>query len=383
MPLTENGFERLTYDDILNLQISNARLLFGDDIDTSDQSTFGKILRLYCLDAAQQEELAEQVYLSAFPNTATGVSLDRLTPLVGISRNQATPSEQAITVTGTAGATVPMGFLVASGDIVFHTTTSYTVGIDGTVANVIVECNETGTVGNVPVGTITSIVNPVTGIDSITHTGTVKLGTDLETDYSLRQRFSQAVSHGSGTLDAIKGAILRVAGVETVLIEENDTDSTVGDLPPHSFQCFVLAPATAQQAIAEAIFDKKPVGISTVGDVSSTVTDSGGGTHTINFSWTEEIDIYVKATISTNSNYSADSLTAIQNNIVQKLAGYTNGQDVTSTSLYGPIYVDGVTDVTSLTISSDGETYGTTTIEIDPSQVARTAAAYIEVTVNE
>lgn len=383
MPLTENGFERLTYDDILNTQIDNAKMLFGDDIDTSETSTFGKILRLYCLDAASNQELAEQVYLSAFPNTATGASLDRLCPFVGISRNAASAAQQEITVSGTAGTTVPMGFLVASGDIVFHTVNSYTIGSDGTVADVIVECNEAGTVGNVPVGSITSIVNPVAGITGITHTGTAKLGEATETDYELRNRFSQALGGaGSGTLNSIQGAILQVSGVESVLITENSTDATVGELPPHSFMCYVLAPTTAAQAIGEAIFAKKPAGIATVGDETVTVTDSGGGSHSISFSWTEEVEIYVKATVSTDSDYSSSSLTAIQDNIVSKLAAYVNGQDVTATSLYGAIYVDGVTDVTSLTISSDGETYGTSTIEIQQNQVARTIAANIEVTVN-
>lgn len=384
MPLTENGFERLTYDDILNEQINNAMLLFGNDIDTSDQSTFGKILRLYCLDAASNQELAEQVYLSAFPNTAQGVSLDRLTPFVGISRNAASPAEQIITITGTAGTVVPMGSLVSNGNVVFHTLTDNTIGSGGTVTNVIVECNTAGTIGNVPTGSITTIVNPLVGVSSITHTGTSKLGEDTETDYELRNRFAQAFGGaGSGTLDSIRGAILQVSGVESVLIQENDTDSTVGDLPPHSFLCYVLAPSSAFQAIGQAIFNKKPAGIATAGDETVTVTDLGGGSHSISFSRTEEVQIYVKATIDTNSSYSSSSLQAIQNNIISKLAAYGNGQDVTATSLYGAVYVDGVTDVTSLMISSDGETYSTDTIEIDISQVARAIAANIEVTVNE
>lgn len=382
MPLSETGFNRLTYDEILTEQISNAKLLFGDDIDTSEQSTFGKILRLFCLDAASNQELAEKVYLSAFPNTAVGVSLDRLVRLVGISRNPATYSEQNITINGTAGTVVSMGFLVSSGDVVFHTLQDVTIRADGT-ADVVVECNEVGTVGNVPIGTINTIVNPLAGVTSIVHTGTAKLGEEIETDYELRSRFSQAIGGtGSGTLDSIKGAVLRVSGVESVLILENATDETVGNLTPHSFQVYVLAPVTASKEIAEAIFSKKPAGINTVGDVTETVLDSGGGTHTISFSWTETVTIYVKATISTNSAYTSDSLQAIKNNIVSKLANYTNGQDVTATSLYGAIYVDGVEDVTELTIGTDGEAYGTDTITINQNQVARAVADNIEVVVS-
>lgn len=382
MPLTVNGFERLTYDEILENQIVRAKELFGDDIDTSESSTFGKMLRLFCLDAADNQELSELVYLSAFPATSSGVSLDRLVAVVGLTRNPATYSEQEVEISGTADTVIPMGFLVSAGDIVFHTLETYTIGSGGTVTAT-VECNDAGTGGNVAVGTIDTIVNPMQGVDSVAHTGTIELAVDVETDYSLRNRFSQALTVvGSGTLDAIGGAILRVPTVESVYIEENSTDNTVGGLPPHSFQCYVLAPVTAKQAIAKAIFDKKPVGVQTVGSVTETVTDSGGGSHTIKFTWTTEVPIYVKCTITTTADFSAANLQEIKDNIVEKLASYTNDQDVTATSLYAAIYVDGVTDVTALTISDDDITYVSDKIDINYSEVARTIAANIEVTVS-
>lgn len=382
MPLTEKGFQRLTYDDILNAQIERSKLLFGEDIDTTDKSVFGKFLRLYCLDAAQNQELAEGVYLSAFPNTASGVGLDRLCPLVGISRNPATYAQHSITITGTAGETVEAGFLVSAGDIVFHTTQEYVIGLDGTVSAT-VECNEAGTIGNVEVGKIKEIVNPNANVTSITHTAITVIADDSETDYSLRTRFSQALSSvGSSTLEAIRGAILRVSGVESVLILENDTNATnTAGVPAHSFRCYVLAPESIKQEIGEAIFSKKPIGVGTDGTESVTTTDIGGGTHTIKFSWTETVNVYVKCTLITDSNFSDEKKQEIKDNIVEKLSKYGNGQDVTASSLYADVYVDGVTDVTTLEISSDGTNYGTSTITISDSQVARTTDSYIEVTV--
>jgi uncharacterized phage protein gp47/JayE len=377
MPLTNQGFERLSFDDVLNLQIERAKLLFGDDIDTSEQSTFGKILRLYCLDAAENQELAEGVYLSAFPHSASGVSLDRLCPFVGITRNAADYAQHEITIKGKAGTTVQMGFLVSAGDVVFHTLNVYTVGDDGTVT-VIVECNEAGTIGNVTVGDITDIVNPIADITSITHTAIAKYAQDEETDYELRNRFTQALSGGSGTLDSIRGAILRVQGVESAMIIENSTGATVNDIAPHSFICYVLAPTSTRQEIAKAIFSKKPIGIATSGTETVTVKDIGGGDHEIKFSWTEEVNIYVRCTVKVTSF--ADQDKEIKNNIIKKLATYTNGQNVTATSLYSAIYVDGVTDVTSLEISSDGETYSTATISIANNQVARTSIDNIAIT---
>ena len=383
MPLTEKGFERQTFEELVEVQIKRAKLILGEDMETSENSTFGKILRLQCISYAELLELAEQIYLSAFPNTAKGVSLDRLCKLVGLQRNSATHAEHQIVVNGEPGTIIEMGFLVAAGDVVFHTVNYYEIGTGGTVA-VTVECNNAGSIGNVPVGIINKIVNPVTGVAGITHTGVLKFAVEKETDYELRKRFSQAQSQGSGTLDSIRGAVLRVPSVESVYIEENPTSMAIGRLPAHSFRCFVHAPTTARQAVAEAIFSKKPVGISAAGSESVEVQDISGNPHTVKFSWTEEVRVYIKCRISVDSSFSAADIQVVKNNLVSKLSGYRNGQDVTATSLYAAIYdVDSIADVTSLTISSDGVNYDGRAIKIDNAQVARTSDASIEVTVNE
>lgn len=382
MAITEKGFQRLTYEEILALQTERAKLLFGEDIDVSENSTFGKILRLYCLDAADNQEMAEGVYLSAFPHSARGASLDRLCPIASISRNPATHAQHEITISGSAGTRINMGFLVSAGDVVFHTLNSYRIDSNGTV-KAIVECNDAGVVGNVAVGSINSIVNPVANITGITHESVVESGQDEETDNALRARFDTALSgSGSGSADAIRGAVMRVQGVESCMVEENDTDEIVDGIPPHSIRCIVY-PTTNYVAIANAVFEKKPVGIATVGTFGVPIYDVAGNEHMVWLAATTEIAIKVRCTISTNSRYTEESLQKIKDNIVEKLSSYTNGQDVTSTSLYGAVYAtDGIEDVTSLTISSDGVTYSTDTISISQYQIARTAAENIEVTVN-
>lgn len=383
MPLTAKGFQRQTYDDILTVLTERTKLLFGEDMDTAENSTYGKILRLLCLAASESYETAELVYLSSFPHTATGVSLDRLCPRAGISRNPATHAQHEVKITGTAGAVVDMGFLVSTGEVVFHTVDYNTIGEDGTVT-AIVECNDAGTVGNVPVGAIKHVVNPDANVTGIEHLAILALGEEIETDYALRSRFVTAQSGtGSGTLDAVRGAIMRVQNVETVYIEENDSDEAVNGIPPHSFRCYVHAPVTAKQEIGEAIFSKKPLGIGTAGTQAVSVVDASGLEKIINFSWTETVYIHVKCSISVDGTFSTDSLQTIKDSIVNKLATYTNGQNVTATSLYADVYVPGVTDATTLTISADGITYGTETIEIPMEKVARAIAANIEVTVNE
>ena len=44
--LTTQGYERPTYDDILDNLILKAQELFGEDIETNEQTPLGKFLRI-------------------------------------------------------------------------------------------------------------------------------------------------------------------------------------------------------------------------------------------------------------------------------------------------------------------------------------------------
>lgn len=382
MPLTDKGFNRLSYEEILEDITERLKLLFGDDIDTSENSTFGKIIGLLSYDSSNNQELAENVYLSHFPKSARGVSLDNVCKILGISRNPATYAKHQITITGEAGTLIEMGFLVSAGDVVFHTNNNHTIGADGTVT-VEVDCNEAGEIGNVPTGSINTIVNPIAEVTSITHDKMLEQGKDVETDESLRSRATTSQNNtGSGTLEAIRSAVLAVTGVESVYIEENDTNTTtMFGLPPHSFRCNVLAPETASYEIAEAIFSKKTAGIPTAGTVTETIVDAGGTPHDIKFSWTKKLNVYVNCEIEVNSDYSDASESEIKNNLINKINSLTNGESLSTTSLYSVIFVSGVKDVPLLETSLDGVTYGTEVIGVQMDSVIRIVPDNISIVV--
>lgn len=191
MPLTTKGFERLSYNDILANKIAKAKELFGEDIDTSENTPLGKFIRINAYDLADAEEEAEYIYYSIFPNTARGVSLDRLCVFVGISRNPATAAKYKVTVTGESGKTVPIGFVVGSTSGVTFYNIADTKIIDGE-CEITVYCTATGTDGNIEPSLITQIINPVSYITSVLGTELIESGEDDETDYSLRKRFEEA-----------------------------------------------------------------------------------------------------------------------------------------------------------------------------------------------
>lgn len=384
MPLTELGFERPTFDDLLDAQIERAKKLFGEDIDTNDNTPLGKYIRLNVVDLADVYEILEKIYYARFPNTATGVSLDRLCPFVGISRNPATYAQHKIRFFGVAGEYVPAAFELSTSDgsVLFHTYQSYLIGEDGTVDG-LAECETAGIIGNVIIGKIDTIVNPDANVESIEHLGVEVYGEEIETDTALRERFHATISGtGAATATAIRGAILRVPLVDGVTVVENKTEETVDGIPAHSFKCYVLSPESQDQLVAEAIFNKKPLGIKSVGDVDVEIIDSSGVAHVISFSRTIEKPIYIKLTIATNQYFETDGVEQIKSYIAQYINSLKNDEDIYLSSIYGYVYkVAGVVNVPSLSMSTDGNSYNTSNIDISIGEVARIDTANIEVVV--
>lgn len=384
MPLTDKGYERPTFEDLLAAQEERARLLFGEDIDTNDNTPLGKYIRLNVADLADVYEILEMIYYARFPNTATGVSLDRLCPFAGISRNPATYAVHKVRFTGTAGENVPEGFEVSTvdGDLTFHTYDALQIGEGGYVDG-FVYCEEAGVIGNVALGKIDTIVNPDANVDEIEHLGVEEYGEDIESDTALRDRFNATINgSGAATAASISGAVSRVALVDGVAVVENDTDTTVDGIPPHSFECFVLSPESQDTLVAEAIFSKKPLGIKAVGDVAVEIVDDSGVSHTVRFSRTIQRDIYIKLTVNVNNYFESDGKEQIKSYIAEYINTLKNGDNVYLSSIYGYIYkAAGVVNVSSLTMSTDGATYSTGNIEITDKEVARVDVANIEVVV--
>lgn len=386
MGLTENGYTRLTYEDIVENKILKAQELFGEDIDTSEQTALGKLIRIDAYDLAKAEETAEMIYYARFPHTASGVSLDRLCVFVGISRNSATPSTYKVKVTGTPGYTIPSDFLVSteSGLTFYNTDLEKIIGDDGT-CEIIVECTTSGEVGNITYSDITEIVNPDADIESVIGTSTVTLGTDEESDFELRNRFDKAKTGlGSCNEVAIQSAIIRIPTVTSVRIIANETDQTDSDSrPPHSFECFVNGGEGYEQEIAQIIYEKKPIGIKAYGDSYYTVTDEGGFEHSIGFSKTQYVDVIVKLQITTDSTFEGDNGKAeIKKSLSSVINSLGVGTSLILSTLYGYIYdVKGVTEVTSLSISTDGgKSYQTTNLDVDDWESIRCTNVVTEVT---
>lgn len=379
--ITDKGFVRLSYDEILQAQINRAKVLLGDDIDTSEESVLGKFIRINVFDLNICYETLEDLYYSSFPNTARGQSLDRLGPFAAVSRNQATQARIEVKIKGTVGESVPSAFLLKSDKTSFYVVNDYTIDSNGEVV-AIANCVDDGTVGNISNGERLGIQNPRMGIDSVEFIRIVQNGEELESDKDFRIRFANSLAGaGSSTESAIKGAIYRVPLVDGVSVIDNNSD-TASSIPPHSFACYVLAPESQYDEIAKAIFDKKPLGIQCIGDIERTVYDAWGKPHTVKFFATSKADLKISMQIKTNQYFESSGISQIKDNIANFINNLANGSDVYYTSVFGYIHnVTGVVSVVDLKICKIGQTPGNSDIAIGEQEIARIDVSNISVEV--
>lgn len=370
MAITETGYHRPTFEEILADLTLKTKEMFGEDIDVSEQTPLGKLLNIMAYVRGKDHEEAEHIYYSRFPNTANGTNLDRLCPFVGLTRNPATPARYTVTVTGEAGTTIPVGFLVATeSGIEFYNTIETAIKDGETTCTITVECTEAGTIGNVPESDIVEIPSPEAGIDSVKGERCISEGNDEESDYELRKRILiVGEGAGSGNEASIRASLLRVPTVTGATVVVNETDETDGDgNPPHSIACYVAGGADKEQEIGEAIFKTKPAGIPTIGTTKVVIIDDGGYSHIIRYNTLKSVPVTVAITVSKTADYEGTTGAAeIKSNIEEYINGLGLGADVILSALYGHIYsVKGVEKVTALTING-----GTSDISISELQCA-------------
>ena len=358
MGLETTGYYRRTFSEILDAKISKAKELFGENINTDENTPLGKYIRINAYDQYKVEELAESVYYSIFPQTAMGTSLDRLGWLVGITRDPALYSSYEVNVYGTAGTNVSAGFLVSTeSGITFYNTSDTVIGEDGTTT-ITVQCTEPGEIGNVNATDITTIVNPAAEIDSVQGIRKISNGVEQESDTEFRKKFDDAKEGQGSTNEAsIRAALLKIPTVEDVIVDTDETN--------HKFTCYLKGGENYHEEIAQTIFDKKPLGIATDGAISVPVSYGALTDYIVKFSHVLSVDVYVRATITTNTYFEANGFNDIKSNLEAHINNTGCGHDLIFTSLYPPVYkVSGVVSAI-IEVSTDGKTWVSSDLSIE------------------
>lgn len=131
---------------------------------------------------------------AAFPQTSWGIYLDRLADeLAGLSRRTATPAVVVLSITGTAGVTVPAGSLFATvSGTNFATDEAVKLDNKGT-GTAKATAQSTGAGGNVAADSITVIPVSIFGVSKVTNDAAAYNGYEEENDESLLERLLFAV----------------------------------------------------------------------------------------------------------------------------------------------------------------------------------------------
>lgn len=130
--VTPDGFVRMRLPEIRQEIIADlrARLLaagVSESVETRPDSITGLLIDTFAEREAALWEQAEGVYLSMYPGSAIGVSLDRSASFTGVTRLTDERSRAYVVFYGTSGTTVPAGALIR------HRVSQNLWGVDGQV----------------------------------------------------------------------------------------------------------------------------------------------------------------------------------------------------------------------------------------------------------
>lgn len=377
--VTDKGFHRPVYAEILDALEYKARELFGAKINVRLGSPLGLFLRLFAWVLDMLFKLLEDVYNSRFADTAVGASLYNIGRSIGLWLLPAQKAKGYLQITGRPDTVIPAGFLAATAQGVQYVVLKEDkIGADG-VIKLPIQAFNAGPDGNAGADTITEIVNPYNGVESVTNPKPVDGGRDRETDEEYRDRYYQSVDFAGGVnAEAIAGEILQtVEGVQSALIYENDTDfvDKLG-LNPHSIEAVVYG--GLDEDVARAFFRRKAAGIQTNGNTVISVPNTNGQVVEIRLSRPQPVPIWFKVTnLTTTSNFPEDGKAQIKRALVKHIGGdaaggLSIGIDVIYMTLPAVVFaVPGVRDF-KLLISQDGEAYGTDNVLIGIRQKAVT-----------
>lgn len=305
--VTANGFEKETFNTLLDRLETRARAVFGaPDLDVRDpKGALGATYLPMLEQIAELWELAEAVYNAPDPNRSTGQAFAVVGALRGVKRKAAT--------IGTAEDGVDMTFsgavagTINRGDIRFN--------VDGQSNNIWINSNditipgagtyevasESELVGADKIlqqGATINIIESPAELTGISISADAASGSDLEEESAWRSRAEAVIDSEQTALGAaveevdnvISATVIETAGEVQVIVYDNG--------------------AADDDEIAQAILDNKCQGVVTTGVQSGDAIDENGDTVTMNFDRADELNAFATINIKTNSSYSVAEVKA-------------------------------------------------------------------------
>lgn len=308
------------------------------DFDTADDAVFGAFGISLLGVVAEVSEASQELYDSRRPSAAEGDYLDDIVAIAGLARLSATYSAVTLRIEGTNGTLVQAGFRVSDGSTVWRTTANATINVaDGPLyyCEVAAQPTEQGAIA-AALGTLTTIVTPVSGVDSVTNEAAATTGRDRETDAELRVRRQESLAtQGAGTDAALRARLLAISDVQACSVRSNRTLTTDGDgVPGKSYQIVIYPDdadlgATYRNEIAVTIAQYAAGGIWLHGAEEEDVEQPATGyTMPVRWDWSTDTLVSVTVQITVDADYPDDGQTQVRLAISEYIESLSVGDDV-------------------------------------------------------
>jgi uncharacterized phage protein gp47/JayE len=381
--VTADGFQCDDIATILGNLSARMQAIFGQEINLSPDTIDGETLSIFAEAKVDSDQLALDVYNSWNPQTAQGVALSRLVEMNGIRRIPAEPSMVSIICSGTQNTHIPIGSIVESTANNERFVTIQDAVIPWTGAVEVACLSQNYGAIEAPMDTITTIITPVFGWQSVYNAASAIVGRDMETDAELRIRRAMSTATPAQSVpESVYGAIANIPLVTQVRLYENYTGETDSlGLPPHSY-CVVVQ-GGLEEDIAAAIWNRASIGATQIGDTHVTIYDVQGFPHVITFKRPDPVRIYINILIRTLQGWGDALVTALQQNLVTwTIENWQIGTQIIYSRVYEAINeLPNVFSVIHLSIDTVSPPVNTSDITIPFASIAQLDPADINIQV--
>lgn len=371
MPMTPVGYVPYTAAEMLQKIQQIFIDVFGADVNLDPTLPIGLLIQELTNDALEVQDVQVLLYNGLYdPNKAPDVWLDAICAWLGLVRKPATQSEVTCQITGLSGTVIPANsqILNTNGDI-FYNPTSITIGAGGTATATFLS----QAFGAIPcdAGTLTRIVQQISGWDTVNNSNNGILGAPKQTDTSLRNTRRNALAiNASGSYQSIISACAANENITSFLLEENYSSASVTKrgvlLQPHTIYLSIYGTITDEE-VGAILSQKMSDGCGMQGNTTVTYTDPAYSWVNIDYKFQRAVDTPVQINISAvNSlSYPVDIVDQIKsavlanfNGEVEGLPAYGIGDTMYATRFYQSVTGVGVYQINSITIGEVGGSFG-------------------------
>jgi hypothetical protein len=390
--VTATGISAPPLEDILGSLQASYRSIYGSDAYLEPDSQDGQWIAILATAFNDCNNVAIAVYNAFSPSSAQGTGLSSIVKINGLRRRVATYSTVSVLIVGAPGTIINNGIVedVNEGNQ-FTLPAIVTIPAEGQIT-VTATAAVLGDI-DAQVGAVTRIITPTRGWQTVNNVLAATPGVAVETDAALRRRQEVSTSVAAQTvLEGIVGAVSNLSGVTALAPYENDTnvENALG-IPPHSI-ALVVQGGTVQE-IADTIAAKKAPGTGTYGTTSTLVFDSLGVPSTVNYFEPTQVPVEIAITIKALVGYVSTTGTRLVSEVVSYVdnlgigAGDREGEGKV---FFGKVWaiasltgsgLERTYNITSVTLSRDGDPLSAVDIAIAFNEIATCETANVTLTV--